>query len=86
MREAEQKNCTYCRRPLHVDDETIDHIPPKAIVPAPARNNIIRVPACRACNNGFARDDEFLMSLSIMDGTQLSRDAEPIAQQVTRWL
>jgi hypothetical protein len=82
MKPSKPKLCIYCGKPA----DTVDHIPPKALVPAPARNNIITVPACRACNNGFSKDDEFLMGLSVLDGAQFTQDAGEVSERVVRWL
>jgi hypothetical protein len=53
--------CVYCGSAA----TTVDHIPPKAIIPAKSRVNLPTVPSCRKCNNGFSKDDEYLMYLSV---------------------
>ncbi|HEY2329339.1 MAG TPA: hypothetical protein VGI63_05955 [Verrucomicrobiae bacterium] len=37
---------------------TPDHVPPKGFFPEPRPSNLITVPCCAKCNNGFSKDDE----------------------------
>jgi hypothetical protein len=48
--------CIYCGS---VTDTTSDHVPPKAMFPRPRPSDLVVVPSCRSCNNGFAQDDEY---------------------------
>jgi hypothetical protein len=75
--------CVYCGGPY----ETDDHIPPKAIIPKSARGfaRFVLVPACCLCNQGFSRDDEYLMQLALGLGAEGTADATEIAQRVVRW-
>lgn len=50
---------------------TKDHIPPQSLYPKPRQPNLQlhTVPACKACNNGAARDDEeFKMIVGVSTG------------------
>jgi len=47
--------CTYCNRVA----TTRDHIPPKLLFSPPRPSNLATVPACEACNQSFATDDEY---------------------------
>jgi hypothetical protein len=42
-----------------VGETTDDHIPPKNIFPSPRPADLITVPACRQCNRGFSKEDEY---------------------------
>jgi hypothetical protein len=47
--------CVYCGAPNPSDK---DHVPPKNIfIPRPAK--LIKVPACKTCNQGASKDDEY---------------------------
>ncbi|MBO0698344.1 MAG: hypothetical protein J2P46_08125 [Zavarzinella sp.] len=81
MAPSPAKLCVYCGSPA----DTVDHVPPKAIVPEPARNSIITVPACRACNNRFSKDDGYLMLLAMADESGASKDSAHVAGKVIRW-
>ena len=66
--------CVYCGSAV----TTVDHIPPKAIIPAKSRGNLLTVPSCRKCNNSFSKDDEYLMcvagfSAGSSDATEVGR-------------
>ena len=47
--------CVYCGS---TTDLTRDHIPPKSLFNKP-RPHLITVSACRGCNAGFSRDDDY---------------------------
>ena len=36
-----------------------DHVPQQSLFPSPAQDNLITVPACKSCNSGAAKDDEW---------------------------
>ncbi|ACD82210.1 hypothetical protein [Candidatus Methylacidiphilum infernorum] len=49
---------------------------PKGIFPAPAPENLITVPSCKSCNNGYSRDEEeFLIDL-VLSATALDKNNE----------
>lgn len=48
--------CTYCGRTREITD---DHVPPQNIFPSPRPPDLITVPACRQCNQGSSREDEY---------------------------
>jgi hypothetical protein len=59
--------CIYCRT---AKADTRDHVPPDLLFPSPKPNNLITVPACKPCNQGFQKDDEVLaLVLSSLMGT-----------------
>ena len=47
--------CIYCSKPA----ETADHVPPRNLFPKDRRNGLQSVPACKECNEGFSKDDEY---------------------------
>lgn len=47
--------CYLCGSP---NPTTKDHIPPKGFFPEPRPTNLITVPCCESCNNGFSLDDD----------------------------
>lgn len=51
--------CIYCCGP----EETRDHVPSRVFLDSPFPTNLPVVPACRACNHGFSRDEEYLACL-----------------------
>jgi hypothetical protein len=51
--------CTYCGSL----DDTRDHVPSRVLLDAPLPENLPVVPACKACNSGFSRDEEYLACL-----------------------
>ncbi len=48
--------CTYCGRAREITD---DHVPPQNMFPSPRPPDLITVPACRRCNQGFSMEDEY---------------------------
>jgi len=54
-RKFDNQFCIYCGAPA----ASVDHIPPRSLFAKSNRNNLIRVPSCRSCNNGFSKDDEY---------------------------
>lgn len=48
--------CVYCHQ---VRLLTNDHVPPKNLFPKPRPTNLITVPSCSPCNEGFKLDDEY---------------------------
>jgi len=51
--------CIYCGGP----EETREHAPSKVFLDAPYPENLAIVGACRACNNGFSLDEEYVACL-----------------------
>jgi hypothetical protein len=53
------QGCIYCGGAA----ETKDHVPSRILLDQPFPENVHVVPACRSCNNGFSRDEEYLACL-----------------------
>lgn len=60
----ERKRCTYCGNDK---DLTVDHVPPKLLLARPYPPNLFTVPACRACNQSFQKDDEYTRTMLCID-------------------
>jgi hypothetical protein len=76
--------CGYCGS---TDRITRDHVPPKGLFPAPRTPDLVTVPACEACNQGFKRDDEyFVTSLELGDAVRKTREGKQLAEKVLRSL
>jgi hypothetical protein len=58
-----QGECVYCD---FVGTITDDHIPSENLFSKPRPNNLIKVPSCFPCNNGFSKDDEYFRLMIIM--------------------
>lgn len=54
------QGCIYCDAGV---EETRDHVPSRVFLDPPFPTNLPVVPACYACNNGFAQDEEYLACL-----------------------
>lgn len=52
-------DCTYCGGP----EETRDHVPCSVLLDHPLPENLPIVPACRECNHGAGRDEEYFACL-----------------------
>lgn len=72
--------CVFCRKTCA---STRDHVPPKGLWPKP-RPQLITVPACRLCNEGAHKDDEFMQRLACTVGTENNESAFQVSQNVLR--
>src|SRR5262245_19265716 len=81
MRNNRKGLCVYCGSA----QDDVDHIPPRSMIPEDSRAKIIQVPSCKACNNGFSRDDEYMMIWATTEGAIRSEDAKAVAAKVSRW-
>ena len=59
-----REKCVYCGTDKSL---TVDHVPPKSLLPQPYPVNLITVPACFPCNQSFQRDDEYLRTMLCID-------------------
>lgn len=65
--------CVFCGAIGYVTD---DHVPPKNIFAKPRPSDLITVPGCDDCNNGWSLDDEyFRTALCLSDHTADERNA-----------
>src|SRR4051812_1561276 len=59
LRKLRGKLCAYCSNPA----ESIDEPVPRCMFTRPLPTDIVKVPACRACNGGKSKDDEYLRDM-----------------------
>jgi hypothetical protein len=65
--------CVFCGSTGSVTD---DHVPPKAIFAKPRPSDLITVPGCKKCNQGWSLDDEyFRTALCLSNKTADERNA-----------
>ena len=75
-----EKECYLCGKKASETPQgtlTRDHLPPKNLFLEPRPSNLITVPCCFACNNGFHDDDE-----SFRAAVSLNYNANPIGKQI----
>jgi hypothetical protein len=65
MRRRWKAFCVYCGRPA----DTRDHCPPKLLLERPYPPNLSTLRACRECNEGFSRDEEYFLTILAQIGT-----------------
>jgi hypothetical protein len=53
------RGCIYCG----AQDATREHVPSRVFLDKPYPENLQVVEACRRCNNGFSKDEEYVASL-----------------------
>lgn len=84
-KKGEQKTgeCAYCGV---IGPVTRDHVPPENLFPEPLPTNLIKVPACNSCNNGFKLDDEYfrLAIMTGIDGERFPRELEHSVQAIKK--
>ena len=51
------RRCVYCGGPA----DSREHVPTKRVLEKPYPQNLVTVPSCRGCNNGFAQDEEYFL-------------------------
>src|SRR4051812_45143873 len=77
------KQCVYCGQLA----TTGDHIPPASLFASPRPNNLIKVPSCKACNDGASKDDEyFRVQLALREDMRGHPDVEGVLPDVIRGL
>lgn len=58
------RTCAYCRK---FKKSTVDHVPPKLLLEQPFPPNLLTVPCCSDCNQGFKLDDEYTRTVIGLD-------------------
>jgi hypothetical protein len=53
---AQTMICIYCQT---AEATTHDHVPPKQLLRKPYPLNLLTVPSCEKCNNGYSADEEY---------------------------
>lgn len=59
MAKKPKPRCVYC----NATAPTRDHVPPKALLEREYPSNLFWVPACAPCNQGFARDEQYFVTV-----------------------
>jgi hypothetical protein len=63
--------CVYCGAPA----DTRDHVPPRLLLEEPLPLNLLTVPACRRCNNGYSDDERYVRdALHVVGFGEMSRE------------
>ncbi len=75
------QRCIYCQTN---PKQTNDHVPPKGLFREPRPPNLITVPACLPCNNGFGGDDDYFLNLALEWAASRSDDGRGVAQKRLR--
>ena len=70
--------CAYCPNP----GTTKDHIPPQTFY-AKGTQNKPWVPACKSCNVGASKDDEYMQRIAMLWGAE-SKDATDAEERFFR--
>jgi len=83
MAKKKQKTgtCAYCGQHGIV---TRDHIPPKNLFPPPRPNNLITVPCCLSCHEGWSDDDEYFRAMIL--SSELTQSHSDAAKNVEIFL
>lgn len=75
--ERQKSCCIHCGGWMSGLVKSRDHVPSKALLRVPLPANVPVVQVCKGCNEGFSRDEEYVVALL---GCVLSGSAEPDAQ------
>lgn len=71
MSKIGEQYCVLCGKNIATTDE---HVPPRNLFKKPRPYNLITVPACKNCNSGSSKDDEYFLHLV---ATTISPDEHP---------
>lgn len=77
-----QGECVYCGTRGEVTD---DHVPPRSFYDKIPPNNLIKVPACERCNQGFAQIDDYVRFVLVTTENKESRTRKALIPKVRRF-
>ena len=60
--ERQKSWCIHCARPLIGLKTNEDHVPTKSLLIKPRPHHLPVVTICRECNNGFSRDEQYVVT------------------------
>ena len=60
--ERQKSWCIHCARPLAGLETSEDHVPTKSLLTKPCPHHLPVVTICRECNNGFSRDEQYVVT------------------------
>jgi hypothetical protein len=76
------KQCAYCGAEGNL---TVDHIPPKCLLPDPLPSDLITVPCCETCRDGTANDDTYFQAaLAMRSGLYQHPDVQKILPKIVK--
>ena len=55
--------CVHCCKPVERANMTREHVPSRCLLVAPFSEDLMTMTACRRCNEGYARDEQYLSAL-----------------------
>lgn len=73
--------CVYCGKYEGVTD---DHVPPRSLFPKPRPDNLVTVPACHDCNQGFCDDDEIFALFACLEADMDGPRQQALHEKVKR--
>jgi hypothetical protein len=56
--------CVYCGKKA----TTKDHVVPRCLLEKPYPPNLLTVPSCSACNEGYSKDEEYFLAVMAQSG------------------
>jgi hypothetical protein len=77
-KEQTKQICVYC---LSRVVTSVDHVPNKSMFPSPKPSDLITVPSCFACNQGFQRDEEYFLGVITFTEAGVSQEAKKLWDQ-----
>ena len=82
MTKKESDICAYCGS---LNPSTKDHIPPRNLFPKPRPSNLITVPCCQTCREGWSDDDEyFRVAIVSAKETYENKYAQKVIEKLLR--
>jgi hypothetical protein len=69
--------CAYCGRAA----TTRDHVPSRKFFPAPRPSDLITVPCCGRCNQGFSDDEEYFLIRVLANASVRGPEAAAVLRQ-----
>lgn len=77
-RKEKPQTCVYC---LKRQGTTKDHVPSKNLFPVPKPNNLLTVPSCIQCNQGYQKDEEYFLAMITFTEAGVSSEGKRLWQQ-----
>ena len=85
--ERQKTSCIHCGRVLAGLECNCDHVPSRTILLKPYPENLPCIEICKACNEGFSLDEEYMIALLgcvLAGSTDPERQSVPAASQILR--
>ncbi len=81
-RRPRQGVCVYCATLGEVTD---DHVPPRSFYGSVPPKNLITVPACKSCNQGFGQIDDYVRLVLVTTENKETRSRKELIPTVRRF-